>query len=688
MIFKTTMSFLYPTFLFALFAVFIPVIIHLFNFRTHKTVYFSNVQFLKNVKQETKSKSNLKHLLILLMRILAIASLVFAFAQPFIPSANQNKKPPGKKTGIYIDNSFSSEAESKYGKILEIEKKKALEISNAYPEDAEFLFLTDNFDLKHQHFVSKEQFKDFVLDTKTSPAIRKMSSVISKIKMFFGKNTKNIYSIYIISDFQKSSSDIGNIKNDSSRNIIFIPILAEKTANLFIDSLWFDNPYRPINQTDNINVKITNTGDEAYTQIPLKLFINNKLKSAGSFNIDAHSQSTEKINFTNTNTGTVNGKIEISDYPITYDNSFYFNYNLNDTNKILIIRENNRTNKFINSVFSDLNYASLKTVTINDIKNINFNNYNVIISDGLKQINEKLKEHFLNFSHDGGILIIFPVINCNTASYNKFFNEAELNYITGFDTTKIDAERINYNSEIIKNVFKKKEKNLEMPFFLKRINFSDLTNIDEEVLLYSEKNDKLITSGTYGSGKIFTFAQAADKTYGNLVYHPLWVSLLYNMAFYNTSGKDIYYTAGSNFVINIKRKKSVSDHVFHIINKDKKIDIIPQFTKTDNSDYKIFFNNTIQNAGHYMIELNNKNIKGISLNYNRRESKLEHYSIKELQSFATDISEQNMSVINADKELLKETVLNQNQGVRMHKLFILLSLIFIALEIIFIKMLK
>ena len=60
------MNFLYPQFLYALALVAIPIIIHLFNFRKFRTVYFSNVQFLKSAKEKTKSQSQLKHLLILL----------------------------------------------------------------------------------------------------------------------------------------------------------------------------------------------------------------------------------------------------------------------------------------------------------------------------------------------------------------------------------------------------------------------------------------------------------------------------------------------------------------------------------------------------------------------------------------------------------------------------------------------
>ncbi|MBK6984352.1 MAG: BatA domain-containing protein [Bacteroidetes bacterium] len=84
------MNFLFPTFLIGLAAIAIPIIIHLFNFRKYKKVYFTNVQFLKELKQESDSKSKLKEWLILAMRILAISCLVFAFAQPFIPWKSKN----------------------------------------------------------------------------------------------------------------------------------------------------------------------------------------------------------------------------------------------------------------------------------------------------------------------------------------------------------------------------------------------------------------------------------------------------------------------------------------------------------------------------------------------------------------------------------------------------------------------
>ena len=100
------MNFLYPGFLFALLAIAIPIVIHLFNFRKFKKVYFSNVQFLAAVEEQNSSREKLKHLLVLLSRILAIFFLVLAFARPFMPSSNQlDNKATSNLVTLYIDNS-------------------------------------------------------------------------------------------------------------------------------------------------------------------------------------------------------------------------------------------------------------------------------------------------------------------------------------------------------------------------------------------------------------------------------------------------------------------------------------------------------------------------------------------------------------------------------------------------------
>ena len=175
------MQFLYPTFLFALAALAIPIILHLFYFRRFKKVYFTNVRFLKEVKEETSARSKLRNLLVLLMRLLAIIFLVLTFAQPFIPQDVEVKK--GLKTvSVFVDNSFSMSALSQDVPLLEKAKQRAREIIQAYAVDDEFQILTNDFEGRHQRLVSQEDALDLVDEISISPSVREVSKVLTRAK--------------------------------------------------------------------------------------------------------------------------------------------------------------------------------------------------------------------------------------------------------------------------------------------------------------------------------------------------------------------------------------------------------------------------------------------------------------------------------------------------------------------------
>src|SRR5262245_19931430 len=156
------MSFVYPGFLFALFALLIPILVHLFNFRRFKKVYFTNVRFLREIRQDTRNRSRLKHLLILAARLLAVAFLVLAFAQPFLPALGTRMTAGVKKVSVYIDNSFSMDAISNNGDLLEEAKKKAREIAAGYQPSDLFQLLTNGFEGRSQRLVNRDEFLDLV----------------------------------------------------------------------------------------------------------------------------------------------------------------------------------------------------------------------------------------------------------------------------------------------------------------------------------------------------------------------------------------------------------------------------------------------------------------------------------------------------------------------------------------------
>ncbi len=76
------MSFLQPLILIALPLMALPVLIHLINQQRHRTIPWAAMMFLMSAKRMSRGMARLRHLLILLMRVLAVGALIFAVSRP------------------------------------------------------------------------------------------------------------------------------------------------------------------------------------------------------------------------------------------------------------------------------------------------------------------------------------------------------------------------------------------------------------------------------------------------------------------------------------------------------------------------------------------------------------------------------------------------------------------------------
>ena len=130
--------FTHPLFLIGLVAVGIPIAIHLLQLRRYKKVYFSNVDMLEELHNEDRRQRNLRQLLILAMRILAIVFLVLAFSQPVIRNKTSQLRAGGTVVSVYVDNSYSMESGGMDGSLLESARRKAREVAAAYKPDDQF----------------------------------------------------------------------------------------------------------------------------------------------------------------------------------------------------------------------------------------------------------------------------------------------------------------------------------------------------------------------------------------------------------------------------------------------------------------------------------------------------------------------------------------------------------------------
>ena len=173
------MYFNHPEFLYGLPAVLIPLIIHLFNFRRYKKLWFSNIEFLKNITAQTRKQNKLKHLIVLLLRMLAVALIVLAFAGPE-PAGHRNRTAPatGGLTAVYVDNSYSMMAEGEEGRLFEEAVSRARELVTHSPRDKRFLLLTNNVRPSQRRVLTKEETLNELDRLTISPATGTVSRVV------------------------------------------------------------------------------------------------------------------------------------------------------------------------------------------------------------------------------------------------------------------------------------------------------------------------------------------------------------------------------------------------------------------------------------------------------------------------------------------------------------------------------
>lgn len=522
------MQFLYPTFLYALFALAIPIIIHLFYFRRFRKVYFTNVRFLKEVKEETNSRRRLKNLLTLLMRLLAVAALVFAFAQPFIPQDSAVKK-GAKSVSIFIDNSFSMSALSEDVPLVEKAKQRAREVVDAFQVEDRFQILTNDFEGRHQLLVGKEDALALIDEVAISPAVREVSKVLARQQQALNSSDSDNLTAFLISDFQKNIADFDHFK-DTTLEVNLVPLQSVQERNISIDSCWFDAPVQMMNQTNSLIISVKNHGDQDAENIRLSLRHDGQVKPVGTLSIPANSSVMDTVNMTVQRTGWHEAELNITDYPVQFDDKYFFAFNVAEEIRILVINELS-SNKYLDATFKGIDYFNLDNQPISNVNYSAFQNYHLIVTNGLNAVSSGLASELKQYVENGGNVLVFPGATADIPGYNSFLASLSANELGLFEPQERTVATINTDEFIFNDVFENQNTNLKLPVTQANYSLSKFASRNEEPLLTYRDGSTFLAKYKNRQGHLYLCTSPLDEDVNNLVRNgEIFIPMLYKMA--------------------------------------------------------------------------------------------------------------------------------------------------------------
>lgn len=681
LLFLAPMEFLYPAFLFGLAAILIPIIIHLFHFRRFKRVYFTNVRFLKEVKEETTSRSRLRHLLVLFSRILAITFLVLAFAQPFIPGKEQSGEKAIYAVSVFVDNSYSMASEGEAEILFEKARRMASNIAKAYGKETRFQLLSHDLEGKHQRLLSQEQFLSFLDELTISPASRSFEDVQGQIRLATQNDEGLASSVFLISDFQESH---GLPESDSLNILNLLPLKGVNAENLYIDSVWFAEPIQLINQSNALVVRIVNDGNRSFENQAINLEINGQSKP-GSFSLGPRLSTLDTLFFTATKAGWNEAIISIDDYPITFDDQYFIAFEVVEQILVSVINEE-VPSPFLSSIYADETMFSLTNQRLAQLDYNMLENAQVIILSNLNSIPSGLANNLKSFVEQGGVLGVFPGLAMDPESYNQFLNDLGARSFTFLRETTQSISGINTEENLFRDVFKRIPENMAYPTAERYFGFSAGSAVPSEEILSLKDGTPFFSKYQIGRGTLYLSAGALDKNSTDLPFHAIFVPMMYKLAILGARSEQIAYELGAANAITVNDPGLSGDQTFKMRNAD--MEFIPQQQSTTGG-FRLFVPGPDQGgpteAGIYELTQENTAFRYlVALNFDRSESVMKFFSQEDL--LAAIDAERDELIEEVDPEALTDFVRQLEQGTSLWKLCLILALLFLGLETLFLRL--
>ena len=682
------MKFVYPEFLWSLLLLAIPIIIHLFNFRRYKTLYFSSLQFIKHVDQQTRSTQKLKHLLVLLSRIFALAALVVAFAQPYKPVSSTNSTAGKPVLAIYIDNSFSMTAKGTEGELLSEAREVARKIIEKASLNTLILLHTNKMSGIEQHFISRAEALDRLDKITPIPLTRQIDDVITWQRNFIEKESETNQRTgskqhILLSDFQKSTSKFVGIAQDNLSYYYPILFKPQEFENICVDSVWFTSPIRKVGSNNELNIRVVNNSDKEITNAEIHCDIDG-VKRDVFLDLQAKSTSTTVINYTERSSGMKKGKISVNDKQLFWDDDFYFSYTVDNQTGVLVINGEGAS-QAVTTVYSLEKYYNLKSIEENAFSLDELKNIDLVVVNGMNEIPSGTIDELRSFVQSGGTLALFPGPKAKLADWNNLLTDIKMPNLNAPTSAGSRIDKLIYEDPFFYGMFEKKKDNLNLPAIKKYYRPIPSGNSAFFELIKLQSGSPLLMRSD-GALNVFLFSGSLDSEFGTFTSDALFPSVLLRIAEMSQRKAPISLTIGKESYYPLYKKQS-SETPVHL--KNGKVDFIPRVQKEGLISY-IALNGEealeMLPAGCYEL-IDEKTEAIVALNYDRLESSTDCYTKDEILN---QMEEQGIKNISSHEvnEGQSVTKIDIEKPFEYWKLFIALSLVFLLAEMALIKFWK
>ncbi|MEM8488586.1 MAG: BatA domain-containing protein [Bacteroidota bacterium] len=700
------MTFLNPLLLLGLAAAAIPLIIHLFNFRRPQKIDFSSLEFLKELQKSTMQRVRIKQLLLLMLRMLAIACLALAFARPTLQSGlGSLGKRANSSMAIVIDNSRSMQLRDAQGAYLD----QAKDLARALVEQTDsgdeiFIYTTNESGVNAASYNLKNLAQDAIDDIEISPASDHLSAAWMRAATEVLDASNINKEVYLISDLQERTfaDSTARMGMDGVRTYL-LPVGERTQNNVAITRVEVVSRIIEVGQPVRLEATLVNYGAEPIEGYVASVFLDGERVAQASEDLQPRIPKQLSFTVTPQQRGWLAGLVQIEDDAFGSDNIRHFTLHVPEERQLLIVQGEGQQTDFLELALSpELTRGrvafQVETIQEGRLPMQRLGTYDAVILVGPRSLSSGEISSLKTYVEGGGGVLFFPGEGAIAQDYNGFLSALGGGKFSGFSGSKTSNQpiasfdRVDLEHPLFEGVFDQQQGfrqqiSVEDPLIYYVMNYSPARGA-ENTLIALSNGFPFLQEVRSGNGGIFLLGVAPDLQWSDLPQRGLFIPLIYRCMYYlssNDGGVTDQFVIGAPGEIRLSGLAETASA--SLVAPDGE-EIVPEQRKLLGATL-LELDETAQTPGIYDVRSGDSQVRTVALNLDVRES--------DLSRLASDVAvDQLAGEAGAEVRLLDtaaagdvsramELLQEERTGVELWNVFLLLALIFLVAEMLVAK---
>jgi Aerotolerance regulator N-terminal/von Willebrand factor type A domain len=319
------MSFLAPLFLVGLAGLAIPIFLHLIQKERKQVVQFPSLMFLRRIPYQSVQRRRIRHWLLLMCRLAALALIVVAFGRPFFRGADATAAAASgaREVVILLDRSYSMGYRDRWTRALAAARNAIDRLSPA--DRGSIVFFGSSTDVALRSTSDKGRLHSALAAAKLSAGATHYGPVLKLAGSILSESSLPRREVVLITDFQRVGwRGADGVRLPDGALLTAVPIIDAETANASVTPVALERSTFSNQERVTVTAGVANHGAKTLDGVDVTLEVNGRAIQTQRVKVEANASTSTTFAPVTLTASEVRATVKLADDAMAQDNAFHF----------------------------------------------------------------------------------------------------------------------------------------------------------------------------------------------------------------------------------------------------------------------------------------------------------------------------------------------------------------------------